>query len=138
MNKIIPIAPHKAQTLLEEDSTAILIDIRSSMEFLFIGHPVNAVHIAWLDDPDWEINPNFYNEVEYAAKNKSPKHFANIPILLICRSGNRTQQAGQLLLTSGFNNIFDIEGGFEGEKDQNSHRSHINGWRYHDLPWEQC
>jgi hypothetical protein len=28
--------------------------------------------------------------------------------------------------------------GFEGDMDEQHHRSSINGWRYHGLPWEQC
>ncbi|WP_419641644.1 rhodanese-like domain-containing protein, partial [Thiolapillus sp.] len=40
-----------AYRLIQENPRALLIDVRSSMEFLFVGHPVGAVHIPWIDEP---------------------------------------------------------------------------------------
>ena len=31
--------------------------------YLFIGHPKGAIHIAWVDEPDWKVNPLFVTEV---------------------------------------------------------------------------
>ena len=49
----------EASKLLKDNPEAQLIDIRTSMEFLFIGHPTESTHVAWMDDPDWEMNPEF-------------------------------------------------------------------------------
>lgn len=125
----------EASQLLTENSEAKLIDIRTSMEFLFIGHPTESVHIAWMDDPDWEINPNFFKEVNQIQKASTNN---NCPILLMCRSGNRSEKAGQELIDAGMTNVYHVTDGFEGERDENNQRGTINGWRFHGLPWEQA
>jgi rhodanese-related sulfurtransferase len=38
---------------------------------------------------------------------------------------------------AGFENIYNIEQGFEGDLDENDHRGSFNGWRFHNLPWRQ-
>ena len=120
---------------LKEYPEARLIDIRSSMEFLFIGHPTNSIHIAWMEDPDWEINPNFIKEINQIQKASTNN---NCPIVMICRSGNRSEKAGIQLLEAGLTNIYHVTDGFEGDRDDNNHRGTLNGWRFHELPWEQC
>ena len=62
----------------------------------------------------------------------------NAPVVLICRSGKRSQEAGEVLIKDGFPEVYNILEGFEGELDDDHHRSTIGGWRFHDLPWEQC
>ncbi len=116
---------------LQQNPEAKLIDIRSSMEFLFIGHPTNCIHIGWMEEPDWDINPNFVEEIK-AIQND------NCPIVMLCRSGNRSEQAGEQLLEAGLTNIYHVTDGFEGDRDDDNHRGTLNGWRFHGLPWEQC
>jgi len=122
----------QAWDFLHKNPSAVLVDIRSSMEFLFIGHPVGAIHIAWMDDPDWDINPHFEDEI------KAFQTDANHPVVMICRSGNRSEKAGAQLLEAGFNNIYHVTDGFEGDRDDKNHRGTLNGWRFAGLPWEQC
>jgi rhodanese-related sulfurtransferase len=139
-DKLLEISSVDAKKLIETDEVSYLIDIRSSMELLFIGHPVGAIHIPWMDEPDWEINPHFAADIRKlllggtACTDKD--HCANI--ILICRSGNRSEMAGQVLLEAGLNRVHHVVDGFEGDKDESNQRSTINGWRYHGLPWEQC
>ncbi len=121
----------KAWVFLKENPNAKLIDIRSSMEFLFIGHPVDCIHIGWMEEPDWDINPNFVEDIQRTQTD-------NCPIVMICRSGNRSEQAGNQLLEAGLTNIYHVSDGFEGDRDDNNHRGTLNGWRFNDLPWEQC
>ncbi len=125
----------EAWAFLKENPAARLIDIRSSMEFLFIGHPTDSIHIAWMEDPDWEINPNFVKEINQIQKASTNN---NCPILMICRSGNRSEKAGIQLIEAGLTNIYHVTDGFEGDRDDNNHRGTLNGWRFHELPWEQC
>lgn len=133
------ISPQEAFRMLKEHPNAILIDVRSSMEFLFVGHPKGAVHIAWIDEPDWDINPNFATEIRQLVLGGVCGEEAEHPaIILICRSGKRSLEAGRHLLNSGLNNVYNVDEGFEGELDENHQRSTIGGWRYHGLPWEQC
>ena len=134
------LTPSAAWELLRSDHRAILIDIRSSMEFLFVGHPVGAVHIPWIDEPDWEVNPNFTTEVRKLVLGGAvcDEEEGCAPVILICRSGKRSKEAGSHLIESGLTHIYHINEGFEGELDDHHQRSTIGGWRFHGLPWEQC
>jgi rhodanese-related sulfurtransferase len=60
------------------------------------------------------------------------------PIVLICRSGNRSQEAGQALEQQGFTRVYNVLSGFEGPLNAEHRRNSISGWRYEGLPWEQC
>lgn len=113
------------------DNNAVFIDIRSEMEHFFVGHPANVVNIPWQDAPDFEINPNFIPEVCHVATKERP-------VVLICRSGHRSIDAGNCLLEAGFSIVFNVLEGFEGDRDEDHHRSSVNGWRFRGLPWVQC
>jgi len=136
---VASIAASVAWRWLQSDAAIRLIDIRSTQEFLFVGHPLGATHIPYIDEPDWILNPCFTNQVrallpavaEVGVKREDP-------ILLICRSGERSKAAGEVLLEDGVNNVFSIIDGFEGPLDKHDHRSGISGWRYDGLPWAQC
>lgn len=133
------LSPKQAWQLVQDEPKALLIDVRSQMEFLFIGHPVGAIHIAWIDEPDWNINPHFAAEVrKLVLGGLDHKSGHDVPVLLICRSGKRSLEAGELLLKEGFHQVYNIEDGFEGELDDTHHRSTLAGWRFDGLPWEQC
>jgi rhodanese-related sulfurtransferase len=142
MNEMIPksVSPQEAWKTLEHDPRAILIDVRSSMEYLFVGHPKGAIHIPWIDEPDWVVNPNFVRSIRELMLGGviEATGSGSAPVLLICRSGKRSLQAGRLLLESGFMDVSNIDEGFEGELDESHHRSTSGGWRFHGLPWEQC
>ena len=127
--------------LMQDEPSAVLIDVRSNMEFLFIGHPIGSVHLAWIDEPDWEPNPDFAREVRELMLGKvicDQDSGDCPPILLICRSGRRSLVAGEKLIEAGFKNIYNVKEGFEGPRDDDHHRSTISGWRFEGLPWEQC
>ena len=134
------VSPKAALQMIENDPRAILIDIRSSMEYLFVGHPVGAVHLPWIDEPDWLINPHFVPEVRKLMLGGvvCDSEEGCAPIVLICRSGKRSHEAGEVLLDAGLSNIFHIDEGFEGDLDEHHQRSSVGGWRFHGLPWEQC
>lgn len=142
MSQLIHISPKDAYQYLQDHAdNSILVDIRSSMEYLFVGHPVGAVHIAWIDEPDWDINPDFCTEVQQLLSRKLGEHAdpqRDGAVVLCCRSGKRTLDAGAKLLEAGFQQVLHIDEGFEGDRDENNHRSTLGGWRFHGLPWEQC
>jgi len=135
------ISCRQAFGLLQEEPRAVLIDIRSTMEFLFVGHPKGSVHVPWIDEPEWDINPHFVTEVRKlmlggAVCAESAGGCA--PIILICRSGKRSVEAGRMLIDAGFADVYHIDEGFEGELDDDHQRGNVGGWRFHKLPWEQC
>ena len=61
----------------------------------------------------------------------------NQTIVLICRSGERTIDAGIALEKAGFTNVVNVLDGFEGDRDDNGQRSTESGWRFEGLPWSQ-
>jgi len=122
--------PREAHDFLQQHPSAVFIDCRSEMEYFFVGHPVGAHHVAWNDGPDWEINPHFVGQVKKVAS-------MNRPVVLICRSGHRSVDAGLTLEKAGFSDVYNVLDGFEGPLDERHHRGTQGGWRKEELPWEQ-
>jgi rhodanese-related sulfurtransferase len=89
-----------------------------------------------MDDPEWEVNPRFCHTVSALLVDRFDPLDAEI--ILICRSGSRSLDAGNALLKKGFKNISHITTGFEGHLDALKQRGNLDGWCYDDLPWEQC
>lgn len=139
MSEVKSILPQQAYELLQSQPQAILVDVRSSMEFLFVGHPKGAVNIPWIDEPDWVVDPHFTSHVRQLMLGGVVCDSSGcVPVLLICRSGKRSLEAGNQLIADGLTEIYNIEGGFEGPLDETHHRSTRAGWRFDNLPWEQC
>ncbi len=134
------LTPQQAAQMVADDPRALLVDIRSSMEFLFVGHPVGAVHVAWIDEPDWEVNPQFATEIRKLVLGGAAcgDELGCAPVILICRSGKRSLEAGKVLLEADFKAVYHVGEGFEGELDDHHRRSNVGGWRFRGLPWEQC
>ncbi|MDQ5903279.1 MAG: hypothetical protein QG672_868 [Pseudomonadota bacterium] len=57
------LTPTETSQLLQQNPQAVFIDCRSTIEYYFVGHPVGAIHVAWNDGEDWEVNPHFVAEV---------------------------------------------------------------------------
>jgi len=135
MSQVRSLDPKQAFEFLEKHPNALFVDVRSHMEFLFVGHPAGSIHIPWIDEPEWKVNPNFVTQVRQAML--GGQHGA-APVLLICRSGVRSLEAGEALIKAGIPEVYNISEGFEGALDDHHHRSTVGGWRFHGLPWEQC
>lgn len=138
-SKIKEISSQQAWEILEGDPQAVLLDVRTSMEYEYVGHPLNAMHVPWMDAPDWNIDARFVDNVRDALvkRSGSDQDLESTVILAICRSGKRSQAAAEKLVSHGFNHLYNIEDGFEGDMDNKKHRNTINGWRVANLPWEQ-
>ena len=91
--------PKEAFDFLNANVEAVFVDCRSEMEFFFVGHPVGAQHVAWNDGPDWDINPHFVGQVKKVAS-------MHRPVVLICRSGHRSLDAGLALEKAGFAEVY--------------------------------
>lgn len=139
-NSVTHLSAEKAWDLIQKEPKVAFIDVLSDMEYLFIGHPLGSVNIPWIEEPNWEVNPHFVRDVRKLVLGgviDSPEHHS-VPVLLICRSGNRSDEAGKLLVENGFKRVYNIVQGFEGELDENHQRNTIASWRFDNLPWEQC
>jgi rhodanese-related sulfurtransferase len=123
--------PRQAWDLLQQNADAVLVDVRTKLEHAFVGHPLGALHIAWKEAPHWQVNSTFVVEVERLVPDK------NAPVLLLCRSGQRSLDAAKALEEAGFKRPINIVDGFEGPLDQHNHRGNLGGWRFNGLPWEQ-
>ncbi len=133
------LAPRDAHEIQKTQPAALLVDVRSEMEFLMIGHPVGAVNVPWIDEPDWQINPNFVAEVRKLLLGRvSGRDRGQVPVMLICRSANRSMDAAKTLVDADMPDIFVVNDGFEGPLDDDHQRSSLAGWRFDSLPWEQC
>ena len=122
----------QAQDAESPERPPLFVDVRMEIESLYVGRPPGVVHVAWYDYPDLTPDPaRFARQVEEEAGSKDR------PVLLICRSGKRTLDAGLALEAAGFTDVAHVVHGFEGELDDRFHRSTVNGWRFEGLPWEQ-
>ena len=136
----VGLSPEEALQMLQEHPQAVLVDIRSSMEFLFVGHPKGALHVPWIEEPDWVVNPDFATEIRKLLLGGAICDAGNpcAPVILICRSGKRSLDAGRALIENGLKAVYHVSEGFEGDLNEDHQRSSVGGWRFRGLPWEQC
>ena len=113
-------------------SAPLFVDVRMEIESLYVGRPPGVENIPWYEYPD--LTPDTAN---FAAAVEREVGSKERPVLLICRSGQRTAMAGAALEAAGFVDVAHVVNGFEGELDENFQRSRISGWRSDGLPWEQ-
>jgi len=135
------LTPTQAWTWLEEARTRsaqdgsegpLFVDVRMEIESLYVGRPPGVENIPWYEYPDLTPDPvRFATAVEQEAGTKDR------PVLLICRSGKRTLDAGAALEAAGFADVTHVVHGFEGDLNEAFRRSSVNGWRFDQLPWEQ-
>jgi rhodanese-related sulfurtransferase len=120
-----------------------ILDVRTSAEFIFIGHapmarniPVKLLADKWDADrrkPVLRANPDFLKEVQAA-------YSPGDTILVMCESGQRAADAVKQMKGAGFANVLIIEGGFEGQRgadcsDHGAGKLLKPGWKNSDLLW---
>ena len=125
------LSPLEAQAAMRAQPDALLIDVRDPVEFAFVGYPVGAINVPWKYAPEMRANPDFLPEIGRLAPDMET------PLYLICRSGQRSLAAAEVLAEFGYRYLINIEEGFEGPLDGNKQRGTVGGWRYHGLPWQQ-
>ncbi len=125
------LTPRQSWDFLQNNPEAVLIDVRTAIEHSFVGHPPGAIHIAWKEFPGMQLNTGFIDQVKQTVPNKQT------PVLLLCRSGQRSVDAAKALEKEGFQHLINILEGFEGPLDEEKHRNTLGGWRFHGLPWVQ-
>ena len=124
--------PKEAWTWLQAHPDTLFVDVRMEIESLYVGRPPGVVNVPWYEYPD--LQPDAAQFAETVARETTGK---DQPLLLICRSGQRTREAGKALEAAGFCNVQHVVHGFEGELDAHFQRSTVSGWRFEGLPWEQ-
>ena len=128
--------PRMAVERMNKNPEAVLIDVRTRAEHKYVGFPVNSILIPWFDEPDLESDPDaFYASVIAELSNRSD--VMDTELILICRSGFRSNEALKCLQSKGFTCVSHVASGFEGDLDENDHRGNLNGWRNDGMPWSQ-
>jgi len=138
-------APEAFKMKSEGGAKVMLIDIRTKGEFQFLGTTTltdQNIPYMEIDDPtSWDkknnryaMSPNsdFVGAVTALATRMNLGK--NDPIILICRSGDRSSRGANLLQEAGFTRVYSIVDGFEGDMGPNGRRD-VNGWKNADLPW---
>ncbi len=127
------LTPTQAWEYLQQRRDALFVDVRMEIEYLYVGHPPGVVHVPWYEYPEMQAHPErFVEQVRQEAGGNLAR-----PVVLLCRSGKRTFDAGLALEAAGFAEVVNVLHGFEGDLDARFHRGTVNGWRHDGLPWEQ-
>jgi len=120
-----------------------ILDVRTTEEYLFVGHaemawniPLMSLSYEW--DPGRQFfamtpNPGFLAQVTEVAKPTDT-------ILVMCRSGGRSAMAVNLLAQAGFEHVYNITDGMEGDEVSDTAsvfqgKRLVNGWKTSGLPW---
>ena len=126
------INPTQTNEILQKDSNAIYIDVRTQQEYQN-GHVPRAVNIPVMEpDPATRRmtpNPEFMPTVE-------SKYAKDKKIIVGCQMGGRSQFAAEMLVQAGFTDVSNMQGGFGGAKDPMG-RLIAPGWLQSDLPVER-
>jgi len=122
--------PAEAHQLLLLAPGAKLVDVRSKAELDFTGRVPSAVEIEWASYPGMVLNPNFMAALTQQVDKEAL-------VMFLCRSGTRSHGAAIAAEQAGYNEVYNVLEGFEGDKDANKHRNTVGGWRAAKLPWEQ-
>ena len=134
---VTEITSGEAWRILSEIPDAVLIDVRTTAEWAFVGVcdleslGKQVLYVSWQTFPDMAVNADFCEEIERADLGRHAK------LLFLCRSGQRSHSAATAIAQRGYENCFNISDGFEGDKDDDRRRNAVNGWRMSGLPWVQ-
>lgn len=121
------ITPADAWELLQRDPRVILVDVRTAQEWEQVGLPdlsavgKTPVRLSWKFLPSGELNHQFVSEFSRLETGK------DTAVLLLCKSGGRSQAAACALTAAGYARCLNVAGGFEGQ----------DGWKAQHLPWHQ-
>ncbi|UCG59630.1 MAG: hypothetical protein JSU70_08950 [Phycisphaerales bacterium] len=91
------VTPQQAKDMIDTNDQLIVVDVRELFEYCdSVGHIPGALNYPWSSG------------VLQVRHEELPRE---APILLVCRSGNRSNQAATFLDSRGYSRIFDMLGG---------------------------
>jgi rhodanese-related sulfurtransferase len=125
------ITPNEAWELLTSNQGALLVDVRTQMEWDQVGVPeapegrephfIEWVHAGGVPNPD------------FLAQLQATGVEPGTPIVFLCRSGQRSIGAAVTATAAGLGPAYNVLEGFEGamgSRDQ-------EGWKIAGLPWHK-
>ena len=145
------LTPQQAYDMKKSDPGGVgFFDIRTRAEAMYVGWPGDAdALVPFAEHPevmsDWDDkrfmyklapNQDFVPEIERRMKEMGLGKDA--PVILICRSGDRSSKAQDRLQMAGFKRVYSIAEGFEGDTAKDGPKAGqrtVNGWKNAGLPW---
>lgn len=145
------LTPQQAYDMVQQEGKKVLfLDIRTRAEAMYVGMtPLADALTPYVEHQevmsDWddkrsmyllEPNPDFTKEVARRLANKGLSK--QDKVILICRSGDRSAKAADILQLQGFTQVYSVAEGFEGDMGKegaNAGRRLVNGWKNTNLPW---
>lgn len=130
-----------AYQLLANERGAMLIDVRTQPEWVYVGAPdlrplgKDVLFLEWQSFPSMVVDPQFAEQL--GAKLESAGVSSGAPLIFLCRSGARSRQAAIAMTAAGRGPCFNVADGFEGPLDSAGHRNVLGGWKAGGLPWRQ-
>lgn len=126
----------------------LFVDIRTQAEVEFLGMPTLAdanIPFVVQNTAGWDEKKNVFAkapnpgfESAIAALLQAKGLSKTSPIILMCRSGDRSAKASALLHKSGYVNVHSMVDGFEGDAIASGAQKGLrmlNGWKNAGLPW---
>jgi rhodanese-related sulfurtransferase len=130
------VGPSDAYAALQADADAVLVDVRTSAEWSYVGLPdlsqigKRVIPLEWQRFPDGALNTGFVEQLREAGVGEGA------PIYFLCRSGVRSAAAAEVATAAGLGPAYNVSDGFEGPLDREGHRT-VSGWKVVGLPWRQ-
>jgi rhodanese-related sulfurtransferase len=143
------LTPRQAHDFVTKNPKQVLfLDVRTRVEPIYVGWtPLIDALVPYVEYPeltaDWgwddsrgaykyEPFNDFAPEVERRLKAKGLTK--DDPVVVICRSGDRSSRAANLLTDLGYKRVYSVVGGFEGVWDEKANKR-VGGWKDAGLPW---
>jgi rhodanese-related sulfurtransferase len=130
-----------AYTLLEGESTSVLIDVRTRAEWAYVGIPdiqalgKTTLFLEWQSYPSMAVDTSFAASLEALLLSGGVERGASL--VFLCRSGARSRHAATAMTSAGWAPCFNVSDGFEGPLGDSRQRGGAGGWKAGGLPWTQ-
>lgn len=135
----------------KEGNKVALFDVRTRYEAMYVGMASAADALVpyvehqelmqeWDDKRHmYKLEPfqDFMPELERRLAELGLKG-KDVPIILICRSGDRSSKAADRLQAAGYTRVYSVTEGFEGDAAKDGPKAGqrvVNGWKNAGLPW---
>lgn len=134
--------------LTAKNSKVLFIDVRTAAEAQYVGTtPLMDANVPFKIGPTntfdekkgvlaLDPNPNFVAQIEARLTAKSLTKAD--PVVLMCRSGDRSAAAANMLADAGFTSVYSVVDGFEGDIAKDGPTAGlrtVNGWKNKNQPW---
>ena len=127
------LTPQEAFEVLQANSQALLVDVRTKAELDLVGRIPGALNVEWAFYPGMVANENFAEQLTAELNNRNLGK--DSVLIFLCRTGGRSNNAATVAASLGYSQAYNTLEGFEGEANNDKQRTMINGWKHAGLPW---